>query len=163
MMEGDAKRLFRDALDREEAGLAEAHGALAKAQIEFDVASRKYAALRDLFAEKFVEPPYSVGSMTLSSTRGGSRGRYRFIHMVASDAIIAALMESEEPLSLGALYRLLETGGWALETGGPSLRSINAALMKTTGVTKTDDDRYVLANTSVPAKERGKNRESQTA
>ncbi len=162
MNDNDVKRLFDAALDAEEASLVKAHEALTKAQIDFDVASRKYAALRDLFTEKFNQPAYTPESLAFAARRNEARGRYRFILLGAAEAITMALQEAKGPLSLGALYTALESGGWALESGGPSLRSINAALMKTAGIVKTDDDKYSLKSSGLD-QEKSKRREFRTA
>ena len=130
-----------DALVQEEQALMEAGVELADAQLNFDIASYRFAALRDMAVARMGWP--FGGHPRLS-------GVFRFIHMGVGEAIVAALRETTETLDLEALVAVLDSGGLGAEEGGVSPRAVNAALMKTSGVMKTADGTYVYTPDSLP-------------
>jgi hypothetical protein len=132
-------------LAREDAALVEADEALTRARTRFQVASRKYAAVRDVVAQHLGRSPYSVSPPMWNSADGTfhhgfpSDGRFRFIYMAPGDAVVAALRESAEPMSLDEIVDRMQAGGLRL----PGLtRVVNAALINTPGVEKTADGKY---------------------
>ena len=125
-------------LTREDKALVEADMALYNAQIRFEVASQKYAAVRDVVARHLGRNPHSKGVESEYDVKFPSNGRYRFIHMSVGDAILDALKESEEPMTLEQIAEVLWNGH--LRPVAP--RIVNAALMRTTGVKRTEDGRY---------------------
>lgn len=132
-------------LAKEEATLAGADSKLKEARARFDVASWKYAAVRDMVTRHLGDSPYSKGHglwpQEAIGTLVKTRGCYRFIHMRVGDAVVAALKEVKEPMALEHVVQRLADGGIRIS---PLLlrRSVNAALMRTTGVEKTDDGKY---------------------
>jgi hypothetical protein len=122
----------------EEDILSEAALALQQAQIRFEVTSQKYAAVRDVAARHLGRNP---GKEWVKEPGGIFRelsGRFRFIHMTPGAAVVAALTEAEEPMSLEQVVEALRAGGFR----GALPRVINATLMGTTGVEKTEEGKY---------------------
>ena len=134
-----------EVLGAEESALVDAGTELADAELKFEIASRRFAALRDLVVERLGWPFEHDPSWG----RRGLGGGYRFIRMAVGDAVVAALRETTDPLSLSALLTELENGGLGAEEGGVTARGVNAALMKTAGVVKMRDGRYVYAGGAV--------------
>jgi hypothetical protein len=127
-------------LAKEDEALVEAAQDLQRARTQFEVTSRKYAAVRDVVAKHMHCSPYTVNLIPYGAGRSAflSNGRYRFIHMTPGDAAVAGLKESEEPMTLDEIVDKLKGGGF--HVADP--RSINAALMKTSRIQKTKDGRY---------------------
>ena len=125
-------------LGKEDLVLTDAGWKLRDAQVGFEVASQKYAAVRDVVARHLGYAPDEK-----TARRYGvefvSKGRYRFIHMATGDAIVAALREADEPMKLHEIANAMMKGG--LRHVG--LRTVNAALMNTAGVGKTEDGGYL--------------------
>jgi hypothetical protein len=135
-------RLLHD-LAIEEAALIAADEALRIARNDFEVAARKYAAVRDLVTDFLGYSPYHVdavwGAEETAIVPVVDRGAYRFFHLKPRDAIVAALAEQEGDLSLEQLDERLKSGG--LDLGR---RAINAALMRLAAVSKTEAGTYQL-------------------
>jgi hypothetical protein len=130
-------------LAAEERALHEAAERQRIAQNDFEMAARKYAAVRSMVTDFLGYSPYVDGAVWPSETArilpAERRGGYRFLQMKPREAILAALEETPEA-TLEELAELLKTGG--LELG---LRVINAALMRTAGVVKTGLGTYRLS------------------
>lgn len=127
----------------EERALIEADEALRIARNDFEVAARKYAAVRDLVTDFLGYSPYHEdavwGAEEARIVPSEDRGAYRFLHLKPRDAIVAALDEQAGDLSLAALEERLKSGG--LDLGK---RAINAALMRLAGVKRTSRGTYRL-------------------
>ena len=126
------QHLLADALLLEENKLIEANNQLVNAQIGFDIASRRFAALRDMFIERFVWWPFSEANFKL-------RGAFRFIRMDAGEAAVALLKEAERVLTLNEIVSALNDGGFGAEEGGATARAVNASLMKALKVVKSEE------------------------
>lgn len=120
--------------------------ALRQAQATFDMASRKYAAVRDIAMERLGFDPYADGHTSHTIGVGGptlnlpSEGRFRFMFMAPGIATVLVLRE-KGALSLGEIAAWLRAGGF----GQVDDRVINAALLKPPdGVVKQADGRYAL-------------------
>jgi hypothetical protein len=140
-----AQGLIKELLKEEEA-LLQAAFAWREARTQYQVASRKYAAVRDLATAQLGYTPYSkplhelIGAEAFQTHSGKfpTEGRYRFIHMAPGNAVVEVLRESEEPMSLEQIVEVLQHGGF--QEASP--RMINAALMNTAGVVKTEEGLY---------------------
>lgn len=146
-----------EVLEAEESALVTAGTELADAELKFEIASRRFAALRDLVVERLGWPFEHDPSWG----RRGLGGGYRFIRMAVGDAVVAALRETTDPLSLSALLTELENGGLGAEEGGVTARGVNAALMKTAGVVKMRDGSYFYDGGAVTV-EGGKTTDAST-
>jgi hypothetical protein len=131
-------------LAAEEAALVQAEDALRIARNDYDVAARKYAAVRDLVTDVLGYSPYhedagwlAPASQVVARER---RGAYRFLLMRPRDAIVAALSEGPSELDLEGINERLKSGG--LDLG---LRAINAAVMRLGGVRKGPKGTFRLA------------------
>jgi hypothetical protein len=125
-----------DELGVEDKAMVETNDALRIAQVRWQIASRRYVAVRDLVIERLGASPY-IDPMRWR-VNFASQGRFRFYLMAPGDAVTAALTERQEPTTLQELMETLTSGGNMLP-----LRSINAALMQTKGIEKTADDKYL--------------------
>jgi hypothetical protein len=136
-----------DELVKEEIALEEADDLFTQAKVKFDVARRKYVAVRDMVTKHLGESPYRNGKWHWRVPVGAGFTyrdfwRYRFILMSAGEAITGALAEVDEPLNLAEITERLRSGGVSHDE--MSVRAINAALMKTGSVVKTEDGKYQL-------------------
>jgi len=131
-------------LVNEETALGDAKSQFAAARVRFDVASRKYAAVRDMVTAQLGHSPYmkSFKWPVAVGRLGANLGQYRFTHMKPGDAIIAALKEGEEPLALEQIVERLSSGGIRFPKSMLT-RMVNAALMKTAGIEKTKNGKYI--------------------
>jgi len=136
-------------LCRQEDMLRTADEELKTAQAKFDIASRKYAAIRDTLAKYLRYSPYNKehGEVTEPVWEADeiidfiSYGKYRFIHMTIGNAVVAALMEAENPLALEDIVQKLREGG-IRKSESTLTRAVNAALMRTKGIQKTKGGEY---------------------
>jgi hypothetical protein len=139
-------------LKHEEDAVWKADQALKEAQAKFDVASRKYAAVRDMVIRHLGQSPYSQDDddgLTIEIVEGAKEGEpaidfygmYRFIHMPIGTAIVIALKEAKEPMTLDGIVRILRGGG-IRKSEHILTRAVNAALMRTKGIQKTEDGEY---------------------
>ncbi|MCX6009196.1 MAG: hypothetical protein NTW48_04055 [Chloroflexi bacterium] len=136
-------------LCRQEDMLKAADEELKRAQAKFDVASRKYAAIRDTLTKYLGYSPYEKGHGEVTEPVWNEDeiidfilyGKYRFMHMTIGNAVIAALREAEEPLALEDIVQKLREGG-IRKSESPLTRAVNAALMRTKGIQKTKDGEY---------------------
>lgn len=132
-------------LAQEEESLREANNELNRARAQFQVASRKYAAVRNMVTEYLGRNPYSLDAKRVLNPRPGFgtrlQGTFRFIHMRPGDAIIEVLKEAKDPLTLDEIVEVLSGGGIGI-TPNLLTRTVNAALMRTTGVQKTEEGKY---------------------
>lgn len=129
--------LMRELRDEDEA-LMKAALLLERAEVVFEVASQKYAAVRDVVAGYLGRPPCSSDAKHYGLAFR-SKDRYRFIHMAPGDAVVAILKDADEPMELNEIARVMAMGGQQTPL---SLRTVNAALMNTAGVEKTEDGKY---------------------
>jgi hypothetical protein len=129
---------------------------LREARARFEVASKKYAVLRDIVANRLGCSPYAkplytdYGSNVVEFMSGG---KYRFMHMDLGDAVFTVLIEAGAPMTLEELADVLNEGGANYPYAVP-LRTLNATVMRKSGVGKTEDGRYFLEigeETGVPA------------
>lgn len=138
-------------LAKEEEAVGRANVALAEARAKFDVASRKYAAVRDMVTARLTRSPYCNESIAFYRSVAVNEakviienpGQYRYLYMSMGDAIVDVLQDTEEPLGLGDIVKRLRDGGYEIS----DVRQVNAALMKTSGITKTEDGKYELEET----------------
>lgn len=131
------KGLMAELVDEDKA-LVKADEALKQARINFEVASEKFAAVRDVVARHLGHNPTNQDALKCRA-QFPSKGRFRFIHMAIGDAAVAALRESDEPMALEEIATAVVKGG--LRAPG-AVRAVNAALMNTSGVEKTEDGKY---------------------
>ena len=141
-------------LAKEEGALVVANAELDRALVRFRVLSHKFAALRDVIARQIGVNPYSrsvqwpdKGLPTPEEPHMivGIRGKFRYIHMKPGDAAVELLMEADKPLLLQEIIEGLQAGG--MKDASP--RAINAALINTGGVAKTEEGLYTFAEPSV--------------
>jgi hypothetical protein len=137
-------------LFNEDKRLAEVAIEYSAARAKWEVASRRYAAVRDMVRSYVGQNPYSIAPVNFvgNDTNGRPKtfatgGRYRFMFMAVGDAIIAALTETKEPQSLDDLVARLREGGIGLSVAALT-KSANAALMRKGGIEKTEDGKYFL-------------------
>jgi len=128
-------------LAHEDEVLAKAGEALQQAEVRFEVASQKYAAVRDVVGAYLGRPPRNSDAVGYG-VFFRSKDRYRFIHMAPGDAVVAVLRDSDEPMALDEIANAVRSGG-LLVPG--TMRSVNAALMNTSGVEKMEDGKYRYA------------------
>lgn len=129
----------------EEVKLSNADREYKAAKIRFDVASHKYAVVRDMVTEQLGFSPYLIPPAAWPSEalhHLSEHGKYKFIHMKTGYAVISALKEKSEPLTFEQIVEQLKSGGFGYPVKMLN-RMVNAALMKTTGVEKTEDEKYV--------------------
>ena len=126
---------------REERATLDARQALRDAGIRYDVATQKFAAVRDAVARVLGRSPYSPDVEWPSEARkqvtASQRGSLRFVHMPAGDAAVAALRAVDDALSLEQINQRVGEGGLHIVP-----RAVNAALINTPGIVKSDDGRY---------------------
>lgn len=153
-MKNEHKKAVVEGLEKElhlqEDMLRAADEELKRAQAKFDVAGRKYAAIRDALTKYLGYSPYEKVHGEIEEPVFDDRdnmigfdkyGEYRFIYMSIGNAVIAALKEAEKPLTLeGIVQKLLDGGIRKSESTLP--RAVNAALMRTKGVQKTKKGEY---------------------
>ena len=125
------------ALNDAEMELAEAMAEFHDAETALQMALHKYTAARDTATALLGHSPYA----DLDKADYLNRCGFRFINMRTGDAILQILREVPGPLTLEELTDDLY-GGRANYPEGVSLRSVNAALMRTKGVIRLDDGRY---------------------
>jgi hypothetical protein len=139
--------LYLRELQKEDIALNEAEHAMEKARFDFQLALRRYALVRDVVRERFAINPYLPEDIEayadeleemVDNQWFPTRGRFRFVHMPPGDAIVAALEEADEPLTLDELVALLRKGGMHVQDA----RTINAALRNTRDVQRLPDGRY---------------------
>lgn len=118
-----------DELEKAELEAEEAFDAREEAHLLWNVATIKYAAVRDATTEALSgDNPYAPGSRNWPRTRRG-RGRFRFVRMNPGDAALTALREVDEPLTLQEVHTRLRKGGLSF-----SVRGVNAALLQKAGI-----------------------------
>ncbi len=143
---------FLDELAKEETALELADIAFAEANARQMVASEKYSAVRDMVIKRIGTSPYGSDSVpywqtAVSKANLRSPGRHRFTKMAMGDAVVAALKEVKEPITLDEITERLITGGSnSVVFGSINKRVVNAALMKTAGIIKTEDGKYTYIN-----------------
>lgn len=132
------------ALHDEETNLTQAVHRQRLANTEYDLASSRFAAIRDLVKRRFSgESPYSDRMRQRFETNTPLRmDDYRFLGMNPADAAMEVVQESSYPLPLEEIFDRLVKGGLR----GPNLlRSVNAGLMNRTGIKKDAEGAYYYA------------------
>lgn len=111
----------------------------------YEVATRRYAAMREAVRERLGTSPYAPNvrwPMRHDPSSGfpmdRPNGQFRFVQMKIGDAIVEALQESATPLNLEQIVRTLADGG----LGSRDMRSVNAALINTKGIKPLSDGMY---------------------
>jgi hypothetical protein len=139
---------YLQALSEDEAIINEAGGSYEVAKAALDVGLRRYIALRQFVTEQLGKSPYAADVEWPDSGSWVERGRYRFTGLTVGDAILEVLQEQFEQsrnseytsrwMTLPEIIDALSTGG----LGFPepvSARSVNAALLRTTGIQRGND------------------------
>jgi len=134
-------RAFIVALYNEDAALAEAHRQLDAARVAYQLASRKFKAIRDMFIEYYGVNPFSLVPETYGASHFVSEGRFRFLGMNPGQAAVQILMEASEPLTADAIIKRLRNGGLYV----PDARTVSTALIRQGNVAQTADGRYQYA------------------
>ena len=129
-------------LAREERAALSARQAVSDARVRYDVALRKFAAVREAVASAIGRSPYAPDVKwpveAREAVRESDRGRLRFAHMPTGDAVVAALREANQPLGLEQIIIHAHRGGLTLTP-----RATNAALINTPGIVKQPDGMYM--------------------
>jgi hypothetical protein len=150
---------LRGELAQAEYELEQADMKLQQAQGKYDIALWKYVAIRDLMREKYWTP-YSLHGgkfkheIKIEDNYTDERefGKYRFINMKIGDAIVDALGEVKEPQTLDDIVKRLVDGNIGIEEWDLK-RPVNAALINTKNIVKTDDGKYIYQKPKVGEKE----------
>ena len=141
-------------LAEEEKKLDERYGEYEQIRARYQVAARKYGAVRDVVIETLGYDPYSVDDFPWPDSRGdrfanGTKiGEFRYVYMKPGETVVAVLRDAEEPMELADVREALKLGHSTL-----TLRAVNAALMNTSGVVKTkigDDVSYTYEPSDEP-------------
>ncbi len=151
---------YLKALEADEAEIAAAGEEYLAAKARLDVALRRYTALREFVIETLGSSPYSSDIEWPGSVRGASRrrGKFRFADIGVGDAVTQVFRErfgeppdvetlaasgdqavEEATLTLDEITEVLSGGGLGFP-GSVTARAVNAALMKTTGITRFELD-----------------------
>jgi hypothetical protein len=121
-----------------ESGVFDSYMALQSARTRYQIAARKYAALRDVAGEILGAHPYDPSiewpADALKAMDGKERGGFQYIYTPVGRAILYVLQAAENPLTLEEIYSALYRG--ELTT---SMRAVNAALMKLANVEKVGE------------------------
>ena len=126
----------------QERALMHADEAMDRAITLYNLAARRYAAVRDMVEEMLGgTSPYSPSSglMPIVGSEEFSVGRYRYLFKSVGDAVYEALGDAEEPLGIHTLVVRLAMGG--LQTDA---RAVNASLLNMRGVGKLPGRRYAV-------------------
>jgi len=134
-------RAFMAALFNEDSALAEAQRQLDAARIAYQLASRKFKAIRDMFIEYYGVNPYSLIPETYGAPHFVSEGRFRFLGMNPGQAAVQLLMEASEPLTADAIIKGLRDGGLYV----PDARTVSTALIRQGNVGQTVEGTYLYA------------------
>lgn len=119
--------------------LQQAEETLRLARARYGLASARYAAVRDEVSNQLQVDPYTISTGAIGERLQQHR-KFRFMDMAIGDAVKAVLREQPgEPMSLEEIVALLRGGGLR---AAALARSVNAALMQTTGVQKTEEGKY---------------------
>lgn len=138
-----------DELAKAENELETANDALKMAEAKFDVARLKYCAIRDAVTRFYGHSPYIregkfVRNVPLADGFTWREfGKFRFINMALGDAIAGVLKEVGEPMALLEIIERLRDGHVSTEPE-KLRRATNAALMRTKGIKKTEDGKYMM-------------------
>jgi len=128
-----------NALKEDEEAIVKAYRGLADARTTFDVASRRYAAMREAVRARLGASPYSKEVDWPAKTRREKTShyefRFRYVEMQVGDAVTEVLSTSEETLTLDEIATQLSSGGLHFR----DIRAINAALINTKNILKLED------------------------
>lgn len=111
------------------------------ATANFNVAGRKYAAVRDMVTEYMGVTPYDESVEWPSASTKANGGHvvtaYRFMHLNPGNAALLALKELKQPSTIDEIAEHLHHGGLNIVP-----RAVNASLMRTIGVKQVEDGKY---------------------
>ena len=144
----DNRKIYLAELLEDEKVLNERMDVMREARTRYILASRRYSSTRNVVTGWLEESPYSkdFSDWVERGNQAFQIGKFRFVHMLPGDAVKEVLRESEQPLTLDEIVEILHTGGYGVTAPPPTpfvpSRTINAALLKTSGIEKTADDRY---------------------
>src|SRR5438309_804798 len=99
------------ALQAEEKQLAVAKANLEQARIQYDLASSRFVAVRDLFKRRLGGNPYSRRMKAIHKVGTLWADEYRFLGMSPADAAIEVLSEAEGHLELEEIADQVHKGG----------------------------------------------------
>lgn len=140
--------------DRE---LLQADRDLKLAQANYEVASVKFVAIREILRARMGRSPYAGGADVQGwrFIRDGdyvrvqfeSKGRFRYYRMPPGDAVEEVLSEASEPMTVYEIASALADGGAEWVSG----RAVNAALTNKVGKTviKTGDGKYAKKSSDI--------------
>ena len=138
-------------LVRQEEAVAEADRTLDLARGRYELAAKRYAAVRDAVYAMLETNPYGdpseIGTCPDDPSNPGEPyfanpnfGQYQFLYKTVGEAVIEALECSTHPLTLNELTAELRDGH--LDTDA---RAVNASLLNMKGVEKSPDNTYRIA------------------
>ena len=117
--------------------------------ILYDLAARRYAAVRDMVEEmNGGKSPYdSECGLPLWAalpegaphSAASSFGRYRYLFKPVGDAVREALEDVGQPIDISNLVKLLREGGLSTDA-----RAVNASLLNMKGILRTPTGHYSL-------------------
>ena len=146
-MRDESIRETLEDLTREEARLATADGELARAKARYQVASRRYAAVRDVAEEMLGQNPYHPDAYMTFWERLDEMppdwGNFRYLGKGGGDAVLDFLWSRGGCWTLREIVQHLSYGG--LSTNA---RAVNASLLKMKGVTK-DGEHYQFGDKEI--------------
>ena len=125
------------ALKEDEQAIVSAYRELADARTKYDVATRRYAAMREAVRARLGVSPYSkevAWPGKYYERTGHYEFRFRYVEMQVGDAVTEVLINSEDPLTLDEIASQLGSGGLYFR----DIRAVNAALIKTKNILKED-------------------------
>ena len=138
-------------LGKEENLLAAADEELARASGRYQVASKRYAAVREAVegllgrspyeqeASHLWPPTYSDDGTEIPPWDAPNWGIYRYLSKGVGDAVAQELHDRGDPMDLEQLVEALKGGGLHVDA-----RAVNASLLNMNGVTKLDGGTYMF-------------------
>ena len=137
------------ALMADEEAITAAHREWSKAYTNFDIISRRYAAMREAVRERLGVSPYSqnvhwppkeTGRFPPPPVLPHTTFPFRYVRMKIGDAIVEVLAEATVPLTVEEIGQALGQGGLSTRDA----RAVNAALINMKGVGKSSNGQYKL-------------------
>lgn len=128
---------------KEEVAANEAAAEFNAVRVKYEVALRKYAAIRDAAESVLGKSPYApdvkwpYDAQALEIQALPRPGRFRFVYKPVGEAVMSVLMEAEQPLTLEAISESLKLGSAAATP-----RAVNATVTNNNRVEKLEDGRY---------------------
>lgn len=131
----------------EEENLVKALSRLNKVRAEYDLASSRYVAVRDLVKRRLGKSPYVSDLPGKLGILLPTDGHYRYLGMNPGEAAVEVMQEADGPLTLEEITDHLQANG--LRGVGLS-RSVNAAIMNRSGVKRDSEGRYFYKEDDIP-------------